>query len=77
MITGTPNASAIARCSLDMPMSPALPPTIKTTHDGEPDVNPYRVVFKYLKAATKEAFQYIGCGNMVLRFITVHGQQDL
>lgn len=45
--TGTLRASAIAKCSFDMPISPALAPTIRITHDGAPDVNPYRVVFKY------------------------------
>lgn len=45
--TGTLKARAIARCSFDIPISPALAPTIRITHDGAPDVNPYRVVFKY------------------------------
>lgn len=44
--TGTFKASAIAKCSLDIPISPAFAPTIKITHEGEPDVSPYRVVFK-------------------------------
>ena len=45
--TGTLNANEMARCSLDMPMSPALPPTIRMTQDGDPDVRPYNVVFRY------------------------------
>ncbi len=45
--TGTLNASAIAKCSLDMPISPALPPTMRMTQDGDPDVRPYNVVFRY------------------------------
>lgn len=45
--TGTLNANEMAKCSFDIPMSPALPPTIKITQDGDPDVRPYRVVFRY------------------------------
>ncbi len=45
--TGTLNANAMARCSLDIPMSPALPPTIRMTQDGDPDVRPYNVVLRY------------------------------
>lgn len=46
--TGTLNASEIARCSLDMPINPALPPTMRRTHEGAPEVRPYRVVLRYL-----------------------------
>lgn len=51
--TGTLKARAIARCSLDMPMSPAFPPTMRMTQDGDPDVNPYRVVFRYRSCPAK------------------------
>lgn len=45
--TGTLNANAMARCSLDMPISPAFPPTMSMTHEGAPDVSPYNVVLRY------------------------------
>jgi hypothetical protein len=45
--TGTFNANAIARCSLDIPMSPAFAPTMRVTQEGAPEVKPYSVVFKY------------------------------
>ena len=45
---GTLNASAIAKCSFDIPIKPALAPTMRITQDGAPDVKPYNVVFKYL-----------------------------
>jgi hypothetical protein len=38
--TGTPRAKAMARCSLDIPINPALAPTIKITHEGAPEVRP-------------------------------------
>lgn len=38
--TGTLKASAMARCSLDIPINPALAPTMRTTQDGAPDVKP-------------------------------------
>lgn len=44
---GTLRAKAIAKCSFDIPIRPALAPTIKRTQDGAPDVNPYSVVFRY------------------------------
>jgi len=53
--TGTPRASAIARCSLDMPISPAFAPTIKMTHEGAPEVRPYNVVFRYRSCPAKSA----------------------
>ena len=51
--TGTLKASAMARCSFDMPIRPALAPTIKMTQDGDPEVRPYNVVFKYLSWPAK------------------------
>ena len=38
--TGTLSARAIAKCSFDMPMSPAFAPTIRMTQEGAPDVSP-------------------------------------
>ena len=40
IITGTLSARAIAKCSFDMPISPAFAPTINMTQDGAPDVRP-------------------------------------
>lgn len=57
--TGTPRASAIARCSLDMPISPALAPTIRMTHEGAPEVRPYNVVFRYRSCPAKSARDYM------------------
>ena len=51
--TGTPSASAIARCSFDMPMSPAFAPTMRITQEGAPEVRPYNVVFKYRSCPAK------------------------
>ena len=45
---GTLRARATARCSLDMPITPALAPMTKITQDGAPDVKPYSVVLRYL-----------------------------
>jgi len=45
--TGTLSANAIARCSFDIPIRPALAPTIRITHEGAPDVRPYNVVLRY------------------------------
>jgi len=45
--TGTLKASAMDRCSFDIPINPALAPTIKITQDGAPEVKPYSVVFRY------------------------------
>lgn len=45
--TGTLSANAIARCSFDIPINPALAPTIRITHEGAPDVRPYNVVLRY------------------------------
>src|ERR1700731_5364052 len=45
--TGTFNARAIAKCSLDIPMKPAFAPTIRMTQVGASEVSPYIVVFKY------------------------------
>jgi hypothetical protein len=45
--TGTLSARAMARCSLDMPIRPAFAPTIRMTHEGAPEVSPYKVVFRY------------------------------
>ena len=45
--TGTLKASAMDRCSFDIPINPALAPTIKMTQDGAPEVRPYSVVFRY------------------------------
>ena len=45
--TGTLKASAMDRCSFDMPINPALAPTIKMTQEGAPEVKPYNVVFRY------------------------------
>ena len=47
MIKGTLKASEIAKCSFDIPMIPAFAPTMIIMHDGAPEVNPYRVVFRY------------------------------
>lgn len=44
--TGTLKASAMAKCSLDIPIKPAFAPTISITHEGAPDVKPYSVVFR-------------------------------
>ena len=44
--TGTLRARAMARCSFDIPINPALAPTIRITQDAAPDVKPYNVVFK-------------------------------
>ena len=38
--TGTLSARAIAKCSLDIPISPAFAATIKITNDGDPEVRP-------------------------------------
>jgi hypothetical protein len=46
-ITGTLNARAIARCSLDIPINPAFAPTMSMTQSGEWDVIPYSVVLRY------------------------------
>ena len=51
--TGTLNANAIAKCSFDMPIRPALAPTIRITQEGAPDVRPYNVVFRYLSCPAK------------------------
>ena len=45
--TGTLSANAIARCSFDIPINPALAPTIRITQEGAPDVSPYNVVLRY------------------------------
>ena len=45
---GTLRARATAKCSFDMPMTPALAPMTKITQDGAPDVKPYNVVLRYL-----------------------------
>ncbi len=37
---GTLKANAIDKCSFDMPMSPALAPTINMTQEGAPEVSP-------------------------------------
>ena len=44
---GTLSARATARCSFDMPMTPALAPITRITQDGAPDVKPYNVVLRY------------------------------
>lgn len=51
--TGTLSAKAMAKCSLDIPMSPALAPTIRSTQEGAPEVSPYNVVFKYFSWPAK------------------------
>lgn len=38
--TGTLRASAIAKCSLDIPIRPAFAATIKMTKEGDPEVRP-------------------------------------
>ena len=53
--TGTLKASAIARCSFDMPISPAFAPTMRMTQEGAPDVSPYRVVLRYLSCPARSA----------------------
>jgi hypothetical protein len=45
---GTLRARATARCSFDMPITPALAPITRITQDGAPDVKPYKVVLRYL-----------------------------
>ena len=45
--TGTFKASEMARCSFDIPITPAFAPTIRTTQEGAPDVSPYNVVLRY------------------------------
>lgn len=57
-IRGTLKANAIAKCSLDMPISPALAPTISMTHEGAPDVRPYSVVFKYRSCPARSKQSY-------------------
>jgi hypothetical protein len=51
--TGTLNASAIERCSLDIPIRPAFAPTIRMTQLGAPEVSPYNVVFRYRSCPAK------------------------
>lgn len=55
--TGTPRAKAIAKCSLDIPINPALAPTIKRTQDGAPEVRPYRVVLRYRSCPAKSKWR--------------------
>lgn len=55
---GTLSASAIAKCSLDIPIKPAFAPTIRTTQDGAPDVKPYNVVFKYRSCPARSAHEH-------------------
>lgn len=52
-INGTSKASVTARCSFDIPIRPALAPTIKITQEGAPDVSPNSVVFKYLSCPAR------------------------
>jgi hypothetical protein len=54
-MTGMVKARAAARCSLDIPMRPALAPTIRITQDGDPDVKPYNVVFRYFSCPARSA----------------------
>jgi hypothetical protein len=55
MTTGTLSASDIAKCSFDIPISPAaLAPTIRKTHDGAPEVSPYNVVYTTLVEVDRE-----------------------
>ena len=52
-ITGMVNARAAARCSLDIPIRPAFAPTIRMTQDGDPEVRPYNVVFRYFSCPAR------------------------
>jgi hypothetical protein len=55
MTTGTLRARDIAKCSLDIPISPAaFAPTIRKTHDGAPEVRPYNVVYTMLTGLERE-----------------------
>ena len=52
-MTGMVKARAAARCSLDIPMRPALAPTMRMTQDGDPEVKPYSVVFRYFSCPAR------------------------
>src|SRR5258708_34028808 len=53
---GTLSARATARCSFDMPMTPALAPMTRITQDGAPDVKPYNVGLRYRAWPTRCGF---------------------
>ena len=38
--TGTLRARAMAKCSFDIPISPAFAPTMRITQEGAPEVKP-------------------------------------
>ena len=59
MMKGMLSAREIARCSFDIPMTPALAPTIIMIQDGAPDVKPYKVVFKYRSCPAKSGNHFI------------------
>lgn len=52
-MTGMVKARAAARCSLDIPIRPALAPTMRMTQDGDPEVKPYNVVFRYFSCPAR------------------------
>jgi len=55
---GTLNASAIDKCSFDIPMRPAFAPTIRITQEGAPEVKPYNVVLRYFSWPARSIFSF-------------------
>jgi hypothetical protein len=47
--TGTERARATDKCSFDIPISPALAPTMRRTKSGCVAVSPNNVVLRYLR----------------------------
>src|SRR5260370_40364544 len=60
---GTLRAKATARCSFDMPITPALAPITRITQDGAPEVKPYKVVLRYLSWPARSD-NFVTSGNI-------------